>query len=119
MTIRRVWALEIETHVKIDNQDAGNVLILLFPTPYGGFIAQIQFQYGLGNRTYFIDSLDEIKDMVKQAIKDIRQSVGVNPPNNVEVEILRVSNFYVGYLNQIRHGRQKPLEPLNDITVKS
>lgn len=105
-----------EIKVEIDGI-VDNINVQLFPTPGQGFIVVIQFS--IAWRSYYIETLNDLGETIRQAIIDLRKLNGSNNLNvNVRIIESKIGNTYKGYLNMVRDGLISPLEPLNDIYVE-
>ena len=109
--MRRVWPLSYRVRV-VANGASGAYWAVAYPTPQGGFIVEV-FNPDRGGRfSYFIDSLSEVAEAVRQAVIDFNALAG-RPIGSIAVEVVEVLNSYVTYVNEAV-GR---LAPLNDVYI--
>ena len=109
--MRRVWPLSYRFRV-VANGASGTYWAVAYPTPQGGFIVEV-FNPDRGGRfSYFIDSLSEVAEAVRQAVVDFNTLSG-RDVKSISVEAVEAYNSYVTYVNEAV-GR---LRPLNDVYI--
>ena len=111
--MRRVWPLSYRVRV-VANGASGTYWVIAYPVPQGGFIVEV-FNPDRGVRfSYFVESIGEIPEAVKQAVADFNALSG-RPIGNIAVEAVEAYNSYETYLSDVKDGTLHELPPLNDI----
>mgnify|MGYP001770894327 CR=1 FL=1 len=98
------------------NGASGTYWALAYPTPQGGFIVDVFNPDRGGKLSYFIDTLSEIPEAVRQAVVDFNTLSG-RRIGSFTIEVVDVANSYETYLSEVKDGTVGRLRPLNDIYI--
>ena len=115
--IRRVWPVIIKARIDFGGGRTSDVWVHVYPS-INGFITVVQLEAGW--RVYFIDSMKEVPDAVRQAIIDNRiLSSGRPGSTNFTVSVVDVTNTWYEHRVEVSSGLEHELPPLGDIYTLS